>query len=215
MIGMDIYKSYIASFAKEKESFISEIEQYADENFVPIMDNCGIDMFISLLRIQKPERILEIGSAIGYSAIRIAAALPKASIVTIERDSERFNKAVDYISRSGYSERIAIIEADALLTDSTDIFNKKYDALFIDAAKGQYKRFFERYAPVVAAGGVIYCDNMFMHGMVLHDDKDIPKRNRTMIRNLKEFTKWIMVNPEFEASLLPVGDGLLIAVKKG
>ena len=211
---MDNYKTYVASFVKEKDPLIVEMEQFAVEHHVPIMDNDGIDLFISLLRLQNPERILEIGSAIGYSAIRIAGALPKASIVTIERDTERYLKAVDYIARSGFEQRIAIIEADALLTDSADVFDKTYDALFIDAAKGQYKRFFEKYAPTLNTGGVIYCDNMFMHGIVLLEDKDIPRRNRTMIRNLKEFTEWVMNNPEYETSLLPVGDGLLIAVKK-
>ncbi len=211
---MDNYKTYVASFVKEKDPLIVEMEQFAVEHHVPIMDNDGIDLFISLLRLQNPERILEIGSAIGYSAIRIAEALPKASIVTIERDTERYLKAVDYIARSGFEQRIAIIEADALLTDSADVFDKTYDALFIDAAKGQYKRFFEKYASTLNTGGVIYCDNMFMHGIVLLEDKDIPRRNRTMIRNLKEFTEWVMNNPEYETSLLPVGDGLLIAVKK-
>ncbi len=94
---MDNYKTYVASFVKEKDPFIVEMEQYAEEHHVPIMDNDGIELFISLLRIQNPERILEIGSAIGYSAIRIAGALPKASIVTIERDTERYLKAVEYI----------------------------------------------------------------------------------------------------------------------
>ena len=112
------------------------------------------------------------------------------------------------------NERITIIEADALLTEDAEIFHKTYDALFIDAAKGQYKRFFEKYAPSVASGGVIYCDNMFMHGMVLLEDEEIPRRNRTMIRNLKEFTRWVMKHPDYETSLLPVGDGILIAVKK-
>jgi len=214
MIVMDNYKTYLASFVKEKDRLIVEIEQFAKEHHVPIMDNEGIDLFISLLRLQNPAQILEIGSAIGYSAIRIAGALPKASIVTIERDTDRYLKAVDYIARSGFEQRIAIIEADALLTDSTDVFDKTYDALFIDAAKGQYKRFFEKYASTLNAGGVIYCDNMFMHGIVLLEDKEIPRRNRTMIRNLKEFTEWVMNNPEYETSLLPVGDGLLIAVKK-
>jgi predicted O-methyltransferase YrrM len=214
MIAMDNYKTYLASFAKEKDPLIVEMEQFAQEHHVPIMDSDGIDLFISLLRIQNPERILEIGSAIGYSAIRIAEALPRASIVTIERDTERYLKAVEYLSKSGYAERVSIIEADALLTDSDVIFDKTYDALFIDAAKGQYKRFFEKYASSVTTGGVIYCDNMFMHGIVLHGDKDIPRRNRTMIRNLKEFTEWVMKHPEYETSLLPVGDGLLIAVKK-
>ena len=95
-----------------------------------------------------------------------------------------------------------------------EVFKETYDALFIDAAKGQYKRFFEKYSPTLSIGGVIYCDNMFMHGMVLREDKDIPKRNRTMIRKLKEFTHWVMNHPDYDAVLLPVGDGILIATKK-
>ena len=161
------------------------------------MDSDGIDIFISLLRIQNPERILEIGSAIGYSAIRIAEALPKASIVTIERDTERYLKAVDYIQAKWFSNSgLLLLKRTRFELKVTDIFDKTYDALFIDAAKGQYKRFFEKYAPTLNTGGVIYCDNMFMHGIVLLEDKDIPRRNRTMIRNLKEFTKWVMSNPE-------------------
>ncbi|WP_318615125.1 O-methyltransferase [Sporosarcina sp. YIM B06819] len=211
---MTKYAAYIANFNKEQSPFVVEMEQYAAAHHVPIMDRGGMELFISLLRLQQPQRILEIGSAIGYSAIRIAEALPDAAVVTIERDTARYAKAVDYITRSGLSERITIFEADALLTEQAEIFNQTYDALFIDAAKGQYQRFFEKYSPTVTQGGVIYCDNMFMHGVILYDEQEIPRRNRTMIRNLKEFTKWIMANPEYETSLLPVGDGLLIAVKK-
>lgn len=211
---MGKYDAYVASFKQEQDPVVVEMEKYAEEHHVPIMDRGGIELFISLLRLQKPQRILEIGSAIGYSAIRLAEALPQASIVTVERDNGRYLKAVDYITRSGLAERITIIEADALLTEADEIFTQSFDALFIDAAKGQYQRFFEKYAPTVPTGGVIYCDNMFMHGVVLHDEQDIPRRNRTMIRNLKAFTKWIMAHPDYETSLLPVGDGLLIAVKK-
>lgn len=211
---MDNYEAYIASFGEEKDSLINEIEQYAAEHHVPIMDRTGINLLISLLRIHNPNGILEIGSAIGYSAIRIANALPDASIVTIERDHDRYLKAVDFIRQSGREKQITIIEDDALLTEDAGIFSRSYDALFIDAAKGQYQSFFEKYAPTVTSGGVIYCDNMFMHGMVLLEDQEVPRRKRTMIRNLKEFTRWIMGQPDYEASLLPVGDGLLIAVKK-
>ena len=108
---MDNYGAYVASFMKEKGPLVTEMEQYAEEHHVPIMDSDGIDLFISLLRIQNPRHILEIGSAIGYSAIRIAEALPEASIITIERDNGRYLKAVDYIERSGLTERISIIEA--------------------------------------------------------------------------------------------------------
>ncbi|MBE1554630.1 O-methyltransferase [Sporosarcina limicola] len=211
---MDKYEQYVASFKVDSDSFIKDMENYAAEHHVPIMDCVGIETFIGLLRIQNPERILEIGSAIGYSAIRIAEALPKTTIVTIERDTKRYTKAVEFIEKKSLVDRIHIIEADALLTKSTEIFNQTYDALFIDAAKGQYQRFFEKYSPVIVSGGVIYCDNMFMHGVVLHEIEEIPRRNRTMIRNLKEFTQWIMAHSEYEASLLPIGDGLLIAVKK-
>lgn len=211
---MDNYIEYIEQFTQESDPFIKMMETYAIEHRVPIMDRTGIATFISLLRIQQPKRLLEIGSAIGYSAIRIADALPEITIVTIERDVERFSKAVDYIGLRNYEDRISIIEADALELESSEHLAVQYDALFIDAAKGQYKRFFEKYAPSVLPGGIIYCDNMFMHGAVLQDDEQLPKRNRTMIRNLKHFTEWILSNPAYESSLLPVGDGILVAVKK-
>ena len=94
------------------------------------------------------------------------------------------------------------------------INDEPYDALFIDAAKGQYKRFFEKYSPFISAGGVIYCDNMFLHGMVLREDKELPRRKRTMVRNLKDFTRWVLSHPDYDTSLLPLGDGILIAIKK-
>ncbi|MDN4607092.1 O-methyltransferase [Sporosarcina highlanderae] len=208
------YATYISSLTEKESPLIQEMEQFAEENRIPIMDRSGIDTFVGLLRIQQPKFILEIGSAIGYSAIRMVSALKEVSIVTIERDKDRYENAVRYIARSGYGDRITIIEGDALLMDDEVIPEYHYDALFIDAAKGQYKRFFEKYSKHVAPGGVIYCDNMFMHGAVLIPDAELPKRNRTMIRNLKEFTTWIMGHPEYETSLLPVGDGILIAVKK-
>jgi predicted O-methyltransferase YrrM len=211
---MEKVEAYLESLIKEIDPIIQEIEAYAVEHQVPIMDRGAINTLIGLLQIQNPARILEIGSAIGYSAIRIMNALPQASIVTIERDAERFAKAVEFIERSNLTDRISIVEADALELELNEVLNNKVDALFIDAAKGQYKRFFEKYSPIVESGGVIYCDNMFMHGMVLLEDDNIPKRNRTMIRNLKEFTKWIMAHPEYDTTLLPVGDGLLIAIKK-
>ena len=127
---------------------------------------------------------------------------------------ERFEKAVEYINASNVTNQIQIIKADALDLDVEETLIGPYDALFIDAAKGQYQRFFEKYAPLVKTGGVIYCDNMFMHGMVLREDVDLPRRKRTMIRNLRKFMSWIMAHPDFNTTLLPVGDGILIAIKK-
>lgn len=211
---MDNYKMYIETFNQEEDALIEEIEVYAKEHYVPIMARDGIETFIGLLALQKPRRILEIGSAIGYSAIRIARAFPNAMITTIERDVDRYEKAVAYIQRAQLTERIHIIEADALEFDCKTELVDTYDALFIDAAKGQYQRFFEKYVPYVESGGVIYCDNMFMDGLVLLEDENIPRRKRTMIRKLKQFTSWVMAHPDFDTYLLPIGDGLLIAIKK-
>ncbi|MCM3743428.1 O-methyltransferase [Sporosarcina luteola] len=211
---MKDFESYILKLREEDNPLLLEMEEFAAEHRIPIMDRSGMETFIGLLRIQRPKLILEIGSAIGYSAIRMVSALKGASVVTIERDKERHASAVDYIKRSGFGDRITIIEGDALLLSDESLPALQYDALFIDAAKGQYKRFFEKYSEHVAKGGIIYCDNMFMHGAVMVPDEEVPKRNRTMIRNLKEFTSWVIKHPNYETSLLPVGDGILVAVKK-
>ncbi|WJY28537.1 MULTISPECIES: O-methyltransferase [Sporosarcina] len=210
---MSDYVTYRKRFDNETDPLIGEMETYAEENRVPIMDREGLDTFIGLLTIQQPGRLLEIGSAIGYSAIRLARAVPGLHVSTIERDSDRHAKAAEYITRAGLSGSIRLFLDDALLFDDSELPFRQYDALFIDAAKGQYKRFFEKYTPAVREGGIIYCDNMFMHGLAFLEDGEIPKRSRTMIRNLKSFTEWIMANPAFATSLIPVGDGILIARK--
>ena len=211
---MTTYELYRTKFEKDVDSLILEMEEDAKDHFVPIMERSGIDTFIGLLTIQQPSSLLEIGSAIGYSAIRLAKAIPNLTIATIERDQDRHEKAVNYIQRASLNDRITLYKDDALTFNTDKLLVSQFDALFIDAAKGQYKRFFEKYEPLVKEGGIIYCDNMFMHGMAFLEDATIPKRNRTMIRNLKAFTEWIMANPAYDTSLLPVGDGILIARKR-
>ena len=211
---MTNYETYRLKFEAELDPIIVKMEEDAKEHFVPIMERSGIDTFIGLLTVQQPATLLEIGSAIGYSAIRLAQAIPGLQIATIERDTERHAKAVDYIEQAKLTDRITLYEDDALTFNTSNLPFTHFDAVFIDAAKGQYKRFFEKYSALVKDGGIIYCDNMFMHGMAFLEDAEIPKRNRTMIRNLKAFTEWIMANPAYETSLLPVGDGILIARKK-
>ncbi len=208
------YDSYIEAHLQEKSAFIQNMEDYARENHVPIMGSRAIDTFIGILSLQNPKRFLEIGSAIGYSSIRIAEAFPEIEITTIERNTGRYEKAIEYIEASDVSSQIQIIQADALELSIEENLEGPYDALFIDAAKGQYQRFFEKYSPLIKPGGVIYCDNMFMHGMVLQEDQELPRRKRTMIRNLRSFMAWIMPHEDYNATLLPVGDGLLIAIKK-
>lgn len=210
---MELSDSYIRSFIPERNELLLEMESFAKENHVPIMELSGIEALNQLLRIQKPKTILEIGTAIGYSAMRIAYALPDVKIVTVERDVARLEKAKEFLARSEVKERITIIEGDALDVDVESI-ESTYDAVFIDAAKGQYQKFFEKYSPLVPSGGVLYIDNMYMHGLSDLDIKEVPRRKRTMIRNLKTFTNWILNHPDYTCAFFPVGDGLLICLKR-
>ncbi len=192
---------------------LASIKSYAVEHHVPIMEEQGIDELTQLLDQQKPASILEIGAAIGFSAIKMAQALPVCQIDTIERDDSRFEQAQKFIAESGFEERIRIFHADALEMDFSRL-QPSYDAIFIDAAKGQYERFFEMYETLLPEGGIIYCDNMLMHGMADQPLADIPRRKRTMIRNIKKFREHMMNHPLYEAQLLPVGDGIMICTKK-
>ncbi|MET3574693.1 O-methyltransferase [Bhargavaea ullalensis] len=207
------YSGYTAGLIRQRPDHIMEMEKYAAEHRVPIMQLEGIEALLQILRIQRPARILEIGTAIGYSAIRMGESLPEAEIVTIERDGQMREQAAANLRRSPAGRRITVIAGDALeLGDNMP--EGPFDALFIDAAKGQYRKFFDLYEPLLSAGAVIYCDNMFMHGLAADSPEDVPKRNRSMIRKLRAFTEWIMDHPGYDSALLPAGDGLLVSKKK-
>ncbi|MEK5185699.1 O-methyltransferase [Solibacillus sp. FSL R5-0691] len=210
---MELSDAYIASFIPERDELLMEMERFAEQNHVPIMQLAGIESLNQILRIQNPKSILEIGTAIGYSAIRMAQALPQSHIVTIERDVSRVQYAKEFIARSEVANRIQVIEGDALEVDM-ETLPTTFDAVFIDAAKGQYMKFFEKYASLVPSGGVLYIDNMYMHGLSDLDIKEVPRRKRTMIRNLKTFSDWIMAHPDYSSAFFPVGDGLLICLKR-
>ncbi len=210
---MAISDAYTQSFIQPRSALLMEMEQFAKENYVPIMQLPAIEILLQLLRIQNPKTILEIGSAICYSAIRMAETLPQAKIVTIERDETRIEQAKQFLSRSTVKENIVLLEGDALEVDVESNY-PSFDAVFIDAAKGQYKKFFEKYSPLVKKGGILYIDNMYMHGLSNLDIKEVPKRKRTMIRNLHQFAEWIIENPDYQSSFFPVGDGLLICIKR-
>jgi predicted O-methyltransferase YrrM len=194
-------------------STLTAVKAYADQHRVPIMEEEGISELIGLLAGQQPETVLEIGAAIGFSAIKMASQLPGCQIDTIERDDERYEKAVEFIGQSGLGRQIRIFHGDALELDPA-LLKPAYDAIFIDAAKGQYERFFERYEGLLSERGVIYCDNMYMHGLADQEISEIPRRKRTMIRNLKIFREHMLNHPSYDTELLPVGDGIMVCKRK-
>ncbi|MGM0900173.1 MAG: O-methyltransferase [Bacillota bacterium] len=206
-------QEYIDLLIPARSGVLAEMEEYAKEHQVPIMEAAGIEAMLQILRIQKAENILEVGTAIGYSALRMAYALPDAKIITIERDEERLAKASVYIEKAGKGSQISIIPGDALETEKQASQHGPYDAIFIDAAKGQYKRFFEMYSAFLKPGGIVVTDNVLFKGLVATQDSP-NKRIRNLVKKIDDFNKWLMSNPDYDTVILPVGDGVAISVKR-
>jgi len=205
---------YIESIVKERSPLLVEMEQYAEAHNVPIMELVGIEALLGMLRIQQPKRILEIGTAIGYSALRMAEALPHSTIVTLERDEERFDAAEGFLSRSDIGKRVVTLFGDALELGEEVEKHGPFDAIFIDAAKGQYLKFFELYSEMLSEEGVVYSDNVLFKGFVAQEEVE-QKRIRNMVKKLKNYNEWLMNHGQFDTSILPVGDGIAISKKRG
>ena len=192
---------------------LKEMEKYAIEENVPIINQEGLLILKDLILVYKPKSILEIGTAIGYSAMNMHL-INDIKVTTIERDEKMYNKAVEYIKRAELEDKINLIYSDALLFDNSNL--ESVDMLYIDAAKGQYIKFFEKYVSNLNEGGVIIFDNLLFHGFVKMEQKDIKNRNtRQLIRKLKEFLEYIQNHPEYDFELIEEGDGIGIARKKG
>ncbi len=209
----DKLHTYIEKLTNERSPLLMEMEQYAEENGVPIMELVGIEALLQLLRIQQAKSILEVGTAIGYSALRMALALPESKIVTLERDEERIKLAGQYIQRSGREEQIIQLTGDALELEQEVKHHGPYDAIFIDAAKGQYQRFFEMYAPFLKDDGVIITDNVLFKGLVCEDEIE-NKRIRSLVKKINLFNEWLMSHEDYVTVILPVGDGIAISKKR-
>lgn len=206
-------QNYIDSLIHPRNALFSEMEEYAEQNGVPIMEPAGIETMLQLLRIQQPQAILEVGTAIGYSALRMAYSLPQTKVITLERDEERFELAVEYINRAGLQERIIQIQGDALELEEEVAVHGPFDAIFIDAAKGQYKRFFEMYSRFLKPGGIIITDNVLFKGLVFNQEAD-SRRLRSLVKKIDEFNRWLAANQEYDTVILPIGDGIAVSKKR-
>ncbi|RIW37766.1 O-methyltransferase [Bacillus salacetis] len=204
---------YIESLIGDRNDLLTEMEEFAQRENVPIMELAGIETLLQLLRIQKPGRILEIGTAIGYSGLRMAEALPGVEIVTLERDEARYKQAIDFTGRSPQKDQLDIIFGDALEKVHEVEGKGPFDAIFIDAAKGQYQKFFDLYTPFLTDEGVIYSDNVLFKGMVAEEEVE-NKRIRQMVKKLKNYNDWLMNHPEYQTVIIPVGDGIAVSRKK-
>lgn len=193
---------------KEK---IEKIKKYAEEFNVPIMMEDGIEFLTNYIEKNNIKNILEIGTAIGYSAIMMALINPNIKITTIERDENRYNEAVKNIKKFNLENQITPILKDAFEVE----FTEEFDLIFIDAAKAQSIKFFEKFEVNLKQHGVIITDNLNFHGMVKIEEKDIPSRNvRGIVRKTKAYIEFLKENQNYETTFYDIGDGISISIKK-
>ena len=191
-----------------------EMKQYAQEFDVPIIQDQGLELMLQLLRIKQPQSILEIGTAIGYSSLMMARHLPKTHIVSIERDPKRYNEAISYHERSSIKEQVTLLEADALEIANEELPIQKYDVIFIDAAKAQYQKFFEKYEPLLKEDGMIISDNLIFHGHIFDNNQKQSRNLKQLVRKINRYNDWLANHPNYDTLLLPIGDGVAISLKK-
>ncbi|AGT32887.1 SAM-dependent methyltransferase [Geobacillus genomosp. 3] len=214
MLPNDVVR-YLQQLRPAPDPDIAEMERYAREHRVPIMDPVSMEVLLFVLKTARPRRILEIGTAIGYSAIRMAKALPEARIVTIERDRERYERARFYIGKTNTGRQIEAVFGDALAVGADVAAVAPFDALFIDAAKGQYERFFTLYEPLLAEGGLIISDNVLFKGLVAAEAPGGNKRLWNIAKKIRRYNEWLMARNDYDTVIIPVGDGLAISKKRG
>lgn len=190
---------------------IREMKKYALDNKVPIMQDDGIDFLTTFVVKHQINSVLEIGTAIGYSAIMMALSNPNLKITTIERDRERYLEAVKNVKKFGLENRITLVFHDALEANIEWCF----DMIFIDAAKGQNINFFEKYELNLKSDGYIITDNMNFHGLVDKVDAEIESRNlRALVRKIRAYRTYLLNHQGYNVELLDIGDGIAVASKK-
>ncbi len=188
---------------------LEEIEMYAKENKIPIMQKDGIEFMTTYIKKHHFKRILEIGCAIGYSAIKMALIDPNIQITTIERDEERYHMALKNIKRCHLENQIEVLHKDALDVE----LGEQFDFIFIDAAKGQYIPFFEKFEKNLVVQGVIISDNLKFHGLVEKEDDGLSRNVRGIVRKLRKYIEFLKNNDRFETQFFDIGDGISISLK--
>lgn len=188
---------------------IEELEKYAHENNIPIMLPDGIEYMCNYIKKNKIKNILEIGTAIGYSSVKMAQVSDDIKITTIERDKERYNLAVKNIKKFNLENRIQVILADALDVEITG----KFDLIFIDASKGGSIKFFEKYKYNLLEQGSIITDNLSFHGLVEDETLAITKNQKGLVKRIKKFIEFLDNNQEFTTEYINIGDKISISKK--
>ena len=191
-------------------STYKDMEQYAMENHVPVIQDEGFEFLKQLILENNFHSLLEIGTAIGYTAIRAAGLFDDMKVITIERNPDMIEQAKKNITEAGLWDKITLIEGDALNTE----VEGEFDCIFIDAAKAQYQRFFNRYCPLLKPDGIIVSDNMNFHGLVEHPENTHNRNTKQLVHKIQMYRDFLQELPDWECEFYNYGDGIAVARRK-
>ncbi len=202
---------YLNNTLRPSEGILRELEIYAKENTVPIIQK-EVQSFLSMLmKYKTPTSVVELGTAIGYSSILFASLIPEdGKIISLEREKDYYDIAISNIKKAGMEHKIKLILGDAF--DTVKTLNGSYDMIFMDANKSMYRYYFDTLFPYLKKGGILVCDNILYKGMVSCDEL-APRKQNTIISNIREFLDYICNHSELETSIIPIGDGVSVSVK--
>ena len=212
MITDERFVTYIHSLEKPNSEILTEIEQAAHKDLVPIIRKEMESFLRVILTIKHPKEILELGTAIGYSAILMSECCD-AKITTIENYEKRIPIARENFEKAGKSDQIELLEGDAMEVMKT-LPDEKYDFIFMDAAKAQYINYLPEVMRLLNPGGVLITDNVLQDGDLIQSKFVVRRRDRTIHKRMREFLETVKHDERLETSIVPIGDGIVMAVKK-
>jgi predicted O-methyltransferase YrrM len=208
----DKIRTFIENLLPAENEIEQELRNYAKEYHVPILRRDAAAFLRTIVSIKKPMRILEVGTAIGYSALIMSHAAPFSHIDTVEIDMDSVVLARQNIKKAGKENQIRVIAGDG--NEVLAALTKPYDMIFMDAAKGQYIYLYDDVLRLLKEGGLLLCDNCIFYGKVLDKPEETNHKHRTIVTNMRAFLERMMADRRLEASLLDVGDGMAVACKK-
>lgn len=212
MIIDERMSAFIDSMDKGNTPFLDEIEKYALQTQVPVIRKSMQQLLKFLLAFAKPRSILEVGTAIGFSALLMHEYAPKGCrITTIEKYEKRIPIARENFARAGAEDAITLLEGDA--AEILRTLEGSYDMVFMDAAKGQYIHFMPDILRLLAPGGLLVSDNVLQDGDIIESRFAVTRRNRTIHSRMRDYLYELTHHPELETTILPVGDGVTLSVK--
>ena len=212
MITDERVVSYIRSLERENNSVLTQIEREAHRDGVPIIRKEMESFLRVMLTVKKPEKILELGTAVGYSAIFMSECTEDAKIITIENYEKRIPIARQNFVRAGKEKKITLLEGDAM--DVLKTLEGPYDFIFMDAAKGQYIHYLPEILRLLAKGGILVSDNVMQDGDVIESRFAVERRDRTIHARMREYLYELKHNDALVTSIIPLGDGVALSVKK-